>query len=119
MTIEAKIDALIAALDRNTAALQGGKAAPAAAPLSTLAPETPASSEKKALVYEDVQKPFLALVKSHGRDIALGEIAKVDASLKSLKDAAAKPELFEQLLAAVQAAAKLPKPEKPKDADLA
>lgn len=112
MSIEAKIDALIAALDRNTAA-HGGK------PAAEQPPSTPAadSSAPKALVYEDVQKPFLALVKSHGRDIALGEIAKVDPSLKSLKDAAAKPELFAQLLAAVQAAAKLPKPTK--DADLA
>ena len=126
MTIEAKIDALIEALNKNTAALQGAmvtavsknaaktpealvaasaaakkatEAAPApAAPAqeAPAAPQTPAAEPNKALTYDDVKVPFLALVKKN-RDLALATLKPF--GLDSLKPA--KPEQFAAILAAL------------------
>lgn len=121
MTIEAKIDALIEALNKNTAALQGAtvtsvsknaaktpealvKAAAEAAKApqteptapQTPAPQAPAEQPNKALTYDDVKVPFLALVKKN-RDLALATLKPF--GLESLKPA--KPEQFAAILAAL------------------
>lgn len=120
MTIEAKLDALTAAVNGLTAALQAkqgpvlgidpavvasakkGTAAQPAAPAAekaatAAAPAAPA--EAKALTYDDVKVPFLALVKKN-RDLALATLKPF--GLDSLKPA--KPEQFAAILAALNAA---------------
>lgn len=119
MTIEAKLEALTAAINGLTAAVQyaGNKgpiigadpavvasthkpakeaAKPAAqAPAAATAP--PAAKEAaKALTYDDVKVPFLALVKKN-RDLALATLKPF--GLDSLKPA--KPEQFAAILAAL------------------
>lgn len=100
MTIEAKIDALIAALNDNTAALTGAKPAKSVSPsVDAAAPATPMKAPKadaKALTYDDVKVPFLALVKKN-RDLALETLKPF--GLDSLKPA--KPEQFADILAAL------------------
>lgn len=121
MTIEAKLEALTAAVLGLTAAVQnavGNKpvigadpaviksaeeaakpaaekaatAVPAAAPAAAPAATQPA----KALTYDDVKVPFLALVKKN-RDLALATLKPF--GLDSLKPA--KPEQFAAILAAL------------------
>ena len=113
MAIEAKIDELIAALDRNTAARSAGKTEPAKEPAKAAAktpaaliaetaakpaPEVQAKAAEpaKALTYDDVKVPFLALVKKN-RDLALATLKPF--GLDSLKPA--KPEQFAAILAAL------------------
>ena len=101
MSIEAKIEALTAALNDNTVALgkafaTGGNAKQEAA----RAPAAAKVAEKaagKALTYGDVKGPFLALVKKD-RDAALAAIAP----LTHLKEA--KPEEYGNILARVNKA---------------
>ena len=109
MTIEAKLEALTAAVVGLTAAIQGAQATPstkpakvspsidAAAP-ATQAPAAPAAvpAAAKALTYDDVKVPFLALVKKN-RDLALATLKPF--GLDSLKPA--KPEQFAAILAAL------------------
>ena len=121
MTIEAKLEALTAAVNNLTGAIMAAhtttlgtpatkparsvspsidKAAPAApmtAP-ATQAPATPpaAATPAKALTYDDVKVPFLALVKKN-RDLALATLKPF--GLDSLKPA--KPEQFAAILAAL------------------
>lgn len=121
MTIEARLDALTAAVVGLTAAIQSKGAGlppivgadpaviesakkalakpttpPAANPPAT--PPTPpaATAEPKALTYDDVKVPFLALVKKN-RDLALATLKPF--GLDSLKPA--KPEQFAAILAAL------------------
>lgn len=103
MTIEAKIEALTAALIANTAALTGAKPAKsvspsvdAAAPAAPVKAPTPPKANAKALTYDDVKVPFLALVKKD-RDLALATLKPF--GLDSLKPA--KPEQFADILAAL------------------
>lgn len=103
MTIEAKIEALTAALIANTAALTGAKPAKsvspsvdAAAPAAPMKASTPPKADAKALTYDDVKVPFLALVKKD-RDLALATLKPF--GLDSLKPA--KPEQFADILAAL------------------
>lgn len=116
MTIEARIAELTLAVDHLAAVIQGGaqvpaskpaknvspsidKAAPAApmvAPAATPAAATPAA---KALTYDDIKVPFLALVKKN-RDLALATLKPF--GLDSLKPA--KPEQFAAILEALNAA---------------
>lgn len=109
MTIEAKLDDvnknLLAIGEKLDALLKASGGSAPAGKASTK------STEPKALTYGDVKKPFLALVQSHGRDVALAAIATVDESFKSLKDAEAKTDQFPALLEAVNKAAAGPKPE--------
>lgn len=112
MSIEAKIDALIVALEANTAALKGGK--PAAAAKG----ETKAADAPAALTYDkDVKPPFLALVKSHGRDFALGKL-KDAFSYENLKEAEKATDKFPEIVAKISEWAKEAKPKKD-DSDLA
>lgn len=123
MTIEAKLEALTAAVLGLTAAVQNAvgnkpiigadpaviastkpakEAAKAAAPApATPAPAAtpaaaPAAAPAKALTYDDVKVPFLALVKKN-RDLALATLKPF--GLDSLKPA--KPEQFAAILAAL------------------
>ena len=93
MTIEAKLDALTAAINGLTAAVAG-------APAKTEPAKTePAKTSAKALTYDDVKVPFLALVKKN-RDLALATLKPF--GLDSLKPA--KPEQFAAILAALNSA---------------
>lgn len=99
MSIEAKIDALIIALNLNTAALTG-KATPAAQPAKDAAQPAkkaadlaPPAGEVK---YDDVKTPFLKLV-GKARDAALAILKPY--GYENLK--VAKPEHFAPILAAV------------------
>lgn len=120
MTIEAKLEALTAAVLGLTAAVQnavGNKpiigadpaviksakeaAKPAAEKAPTAAPAAPtaapaATQPAEALTYDDVKVPFLALVKKN-RDLALATLKPF--GLDSLKPA--KPEQFAAILAAL------------------
>lgn len=125
MTIEARLDALTAAINGLTAAVQyaGNKgpvigadpaviastqkpakeaakpaATPPAAPAAATAPAAPPAPPEaaKALTYDDVKVPFLALVKKN-RDLALATLKPF--GLDSLKPA--KPEQFAAILAAL------------------
>lgn len=120
MTIEAKLDALTAAINGLTAAVQYAvgtkpiigadpavKPAKEAAKAAAQAPATPAptaapaaapaaAQPAKALTYDDVKVPFLALVKKN-RDLALATLKPF--GLDSLKPA--KPEQFAAILAAL------------------
>lgn len=122
MTIEAKLEALTAAVNGLTAAIQyagnkGGpiigadpavvasaqkaakpaaEKAPTAAPAAAPAAPTAAQEPAKALTYDDVKVPFLALVKKN-RDLALATLKPF--GLDSLKPA--KPEQFAAILAAL------------------
>lgn len=125
MTIEAKLDALTAAINGLTAAVQyagnkgpiigadpavvaSTKTAKEAAKAAAKAAETPAaatpsaaaSEPAKALTYDDVKTPFLDLVRKN-RDLALATLKTF--GLDSLKPA--KPEQFAAILAALNAAA--------------
>lgn len=106
MTIEAKIEALTAAiaglhaaLDKASAAVKGKSVSPsvdAAAPAAPMKAPTPPKADAKALTYDDVKVPFLALVKKD-RDLALETLKPF--GLDSLKPA--KPEQFTDILAAL------------------
>jgi len=125
MTIEAKLDALTAAINGLTAAVQyaaGTKPiigadpavvastqkqakeaakpaaqAPKGEPAATAPAAPPAAPEAaKVLTYDDVKVPFLALVKKN-RDLALATLKPF--GLDSLKPA--KPEQFAAILAAL------------------
>lgn len=103
--IEAKIDALIAALEANTAAHQGkvapatDKPAAAKAPAAAKVAASPAAAPAApAVTYEQIKAPFLDLVAKAGRDHALTVIAP----LTNLKEA--KPEQFADILAKLTAA---------------
>ena len=112
MSLEAKIDALTAAINRLAAATEGNSgvitqhertaavlvAEKAAAPAQTPDKE-PAKTSAKALTYDDVKLPFLALVKKN-RDAALAVLKPF--GLDSLKPA--KPEQFAAILAALNSA---------------
>lgn len=125
MTIEAKIDALIEALNANTQALTGKPARGTPAP--TPEGSNAGSDQVKALDYEkDVKPPFLNLVKSHGKEFAFKAVSDVEPAFNgtgdqqpSLKNIITKPESFAKVLAAIQAAAAQPKPTKPAKDDLA
>jgi hypothetical protein len=111
MSIEKDLQDLATAVKELTAAIKGTKASVAANPAGKA--EKPAGKAEKQegeMDYETVREPFVALVKSHGRDVAIAAVKTVDESLKSLMDAKGKPELFPALLKAVQAAAKKPAP---------
>ena len=117
MTIEAKLEALTAAVVGLTAALtaQSGAQAPITKPVKVSpsidaakpaepmkAPATPpaaAAPAGKALTYDDVKVPFLALVKKN-RDLALATLKPF--GLDSLKPA--KSEQFAAILAALNSA---------------
>jgi len=101
MTIEAKIEALIVALNDNTGALLGRPKVTGsnAAQTAKAAPENIKVAEKAAGIsktptYDDVKGPFLALVRKN-RDTALAAIAP----LNNLKEAA--PEEYSAILARV------------------
>lgn len=116
MTIEAKLEALTAAVLGLTAAIEGkqisaaadkviGAIKPAkvsasidaAAPAEPMKAPAPAATQPaKALTYDDVKVPFLALVKKN-RDLALATLKPF--GLDSLKPA--KPEQFAAILAAL------------------
>lgn len=117
MTIEAKLEALTVAINKLAEAYAGmparigksvspsiDKAAPAApmtAPAAankapTAATTAAATQPTKALTYDDVKVPFLALVKKN-RDLALATLKPF--GLDSLKPA--KPEQFAAILAAL------------------
>lgn len=123
MTIEAKLEALTAAINKlsdtlaprlvhleaatkpaksvspsiDAAAPKQPMQAPAAAPAATAPAAAPAAQEPaKALTYDDVKVPFLALVKKN-RDLALATLKPF--GLDSLKPA--KPEQFAAILAAL------------------
>lgn len=124
MTIEAKLEALTAAVNNLTGAIMAAhattlgtakpvksvspsidKAAPAA-PMTAPATQAPAAGSPaaivaevkavKSLTYDDVKVPFLALVKKN-RDLALATLKPF--GLDSLKPA--KPEQFAAILAAL------------------
>lgn len=104
MSLEAKIEALTAAVIANTAALLGkqppaaaGKVAdkPATKPQENKADTQPA---KQAITYDDVKGPFLELVKKD-RAKALEVIGSEPFGLSSLKEA--KPEQYAGLLTAI------------------
>ena len=97
MTLEAKLDALTAAIDKLSVALTPVALTPAALTPVALTPValTPVAPPP-ALIYEDVKVPFLALVKKN-RDLALAVLK--DFGLDSLK--AAKPEQFATILTAL------------------
>ena len=103
MTIEAKLDALTAAISGLTAAMTskqpdtGAKTAPVAAVEPTKTTATPPAT--KTLTYDDIKVPFLALVKKN-RDAALAALKPF--GLDSLKPA--KPEQFAAILAALNSA---------------
>ena len=105
--IEEKIDALIAALNANTAAHTGkaapapdkpaaGKATPTAAAAKHAVDTTTAAAP--SVTYAQVKAPFLDAVEKLGRDPALALIAP----LTNLKEA--KPEQFADLLVKINAA---------------
>ena len=111
MTIEAALAALTAAVEANTAALKGAKAAApvdspkqdkpvdspkAAAPVDSPKQDKPAAGAQD---YDSVKVPFLKLVKTN-RDKALGILKEF--GVESLKEA--KPEQFGAILAKIQAA---------------
>lgn len=116
MTIEAKLEALTAAVLGLTAAIEGkqisaaadkviaaAKPAKVSASINAAAPAEPmkapapaATQLAKALTYDDVKVPFLALVKKN-RDLALATLKPF--GLDSLKPA--KPEQFAAILAAL------------------
>lgn len=118
MTIEVQLAALTQAIDRLTTTIQGAQATPATKPAKSVSPSVdaaapaapmvaPAAAEKaptaapaaapaKALTYDDVKVPFLALVKKN-RDLALATLKPF--GLDSLKPA--KPEQFAAILAAL------------------
>jgi hypothetical protein len=71
-----------------------------AATTTTTAPkDTPPAADAKALTYDDVKTPFLALVKKN-RDLALATLKPF--GLDSLKGA--KPEQFAAIKTAIEAA---------------
>lgn len=114
MTIEAKLEALTVAINKLAEAYAGSAttkpaksvspsidaaapAAPMKAPAAEKAPTAaPAAAPAKALTYDDVKVPFLALVKKN-RDLALATLKPF--GLDSLKPA--KPEQFAAILAAL------------------
>lgn len=120
MTIEAQLAALTQAIDRLSTTIQGAQATPATKPakvspsIDAAAPKQPmqapapapatqapaaapaAPAAAKALTYDDVKVPFLALVKKN-RDLALATLKPF--GLDSLKPA--KPEQFAAILAAL------------------
>ena len=116
MTIEAKLEALTAAILGLTAAYAGG-ATPAAQPAVTkpatgkakpVAADTqPAAETEKALTYDDVKKPFLQLVQTAGRDIALATLQPFGhENLKTVN-----PDQFKTVLDAINAAIETAKAE--------
>lgn len=123
MSLEVKLEALTAAVDNLTGAIVAAHATtlgtPATKPAKSVSPsvdaaapaapmKAPAAAEKaptaapaaaaptKALTYDDVKVPFLALVKKN-RDLALATLKPF--GLDSLKPA--KPEQFAAILAAL------------------
>lgn len=114
MTIEAKLDALTAAVIGLTAAIQGSAKIGVSPSIDAAAPKEPMKAPKaaaaktpepakdaaKALTYDDVKTPFLDLVRKN-RDLALATLKPF--GLDSLKPA--KPEQFAAILAALNAAA--------------
>lgn len=119
MSLEAKIEALTAAVIANTEALiavAGRGAVKAQAPAATK-PQAPAETaaakpspktaseaakaDTPAITYDDIKVPFLALVKQD-RAKALEVIGKPPFGLASLKEA--KPEQYADLLAVLKKA---------------
>lgn len=108
MTIEAKIDALIAALNANTNALTANVTAnvvkaepPKPAKAAKETPPPAAADAPKALTYDSIKEPFLALVKNKGREAGVEVLKSFGA--EKLPDI--KPEKFADVLAAITRAA--------------
>lgn len=105
MSLETQIEALVAALNANTAALLGKQAPtttkPPKATEGAAKPEVKtaeAQPAKQAVTYDDVKGPFLELVKKD-RPKALAVIGGEPFKLSSLKEA--KPEQYAGLLTAI------------------
>lgn len=119
MNLEAAIAANTAAVQALTAAMLGtGTAAipasvvaavkPADAPAAPAAASAPAAAANTPPTFEEVKVPFLALSRSHGREVVTVLLGKYGITLLS----GAKPEQFGAILADIKAAAALPAPAK-------
>lgn len=109
MSLEDAVKANTEAVKALTAALQAGGGTPAA--------KGGTKEADKTLDYtKDVKPPFLALVKSHGRDFALGKLKEAFGyeSLKSAETASEVPK-YADIIAKIAAWSKEDKPKKADD----
>lgn len=104
MNLEARLESIDLSLKSIASALAGGK--PAAAPKGDTAKpaaEKPKAEDKpKGITYDDVKTPFLALVKSKGREAGVALLKKFNA--EKLPDV--KPTDFQAVLDAIKEAEK-------------
>lgn len=97
MTLEQLIEKLIAAVEANTAAIEGGKGKAPATPVAA----KPAKPAAPAIEFDTVKKAMVAVQKKHGVPFAKAMILKTGGAAEL---ASVKPEKFVALLAAGEAA---------------
>lgn len=86
MSIESKIDQLIAALEANTAALTGGKTTKAPAKLAAVAVAKTTPAKKDEVTAESVKAKITETVKALGVDVAKKLLDETQSGAKKFPD---------------------------------